>query len=267
MNALSADDLVAKARALEDEAIEAGDDSAPGRKLRSQAAKLRVEALGDKVYPVVVCSSCFRVTGWVDASGRCDHCLRHAQLEAAYSDPHGGWVSVADTRSAHREGGAPTVPLGVRLAALVGRRGDRDRVRAAAWRVQVDPGVTGPVSPEDGFEVEGAHRDEVDAADGSGVLIRFSTATHRFADSGWQRLATTRIAGRDLLAPGEVSAGLPVEQLTAAWSDYQITVETINRAAWAAASGARDAERQAHAAHDETMAEQRHASDLLEEGR
>ena len=33
------------------------------------------------------------VTGWTNAAGMCDSCLRSAKMHSAFSDPHGGWVA------------------------------------------------------------------------------------------------------------------------------------------------------------------------------
>ena len=66
-SALTEPGLPAEARRLEDEAIEAGEETAKGRELRAQAAALRVRALGERVYPVLVCGQCFTVTGWLSA--------------------------------------------------------------------------------------------------------------------------------------------------------------------------------------------------------
>src|SRR5262249_37485684 len=115
------EELEAEARRLEAEAIVSPEDGPADRTLLQEAAAVRRQALGDRVSPVLVCSTCFRLTGWLDAQGRCDDCLRRAQVEAQYSDPHGGWVTVADGRAPVQR--PEPLPLGARLAALFGRRG------------------------------------------------------------------------------------------------------------------------------------------------
>jgi hypothetical protein len=262
--ASSSDELLGKARELEAEAVRTGEDLPKGRELRAEAAKLRCRALGAKVYPVLTCSSCYRITGWTAADGRCDACLRRAQLESAYADPHGGWVAVTDTREPPPKQPAP--PLRARIAALAGGRAARERAVALEWLKRVDPDTTGPISPEAGYELEVARRDEVDAADGSGIVIRFSTATLRFADSGWLQLETSRIGHADMLIPAEFSAGLPMAQLAEAWTDYELSVALFNRAIWQGQSAAREVERQTREDREEALRQQRHVSELLDDG-
>jgi hypothetical protein len=257
--------LLGEAKRLDAAAIEAGEESTNGRDLRGRAAALRVQALGERIYPVLVCGSCFQLTGWLDAEQRCDSCLRRAQLQAAYSDAHGGWVRVGD----ERVGESPPKPAGGslrgRLAWVRHPREARERATADAWLAHVRPDETGPIEPEDGYELEVARRDELAAADGSGMILRFHTVTCRFAAGSWNELETTRIARRDLLVPPELPASLPVEQIVEAWGDYRSAVDAVNRAAWSKQSAQREAQRQAQAAHADAVREQRGTVELLEE--
>ncbi len=253
-----------RARALDAEAIAVGEDGPRGRELRTQAAALRVEAVGERVYPVVVCTSCFRLTGWTTAAGSCDACARHAARRAAEAGA-GGWGSAAAQAPFPQPLTAPALPLGVRLAASIGARGALHAALARAWREHVEPGDTGPIDPEPGYEVEGAVRDEIERLDGSGVLVRFATATHRFAAGGWERLPSTRI-GRSLLPnPAEFAADLEVAMLVEAWGDYQAAVAAINRATWNALAERREAERLGRAARSEALHAQEHTAELLKE--
>ena len=222
--------LLARARELEAEAARRGEDSSSGPALRKEAAQLRVQALGERPYPVVICSECFRVTGWLDVRGRCDACLRQEQLRAAYADPRGGFVTLGDNRPAHHDAAEHAAAGG--LSRLLGGRAARERALADAWLAHVDPDTTGPIDPEDGYELERPHRDQVDAADGTGMLIRFRTATHRFGSREWVALETTTIGRDELLVPTEYSAGLPPDQLVEAWLDYRQEVDEVNRDRW-----------------------------------
>jgi len=259
-------DLLVQAKRLEAEAIEAGEDGATGRQLRGKAAALRVEALGERIYPVLVCEACFVLTGWRSDDGRCDGCLRRAQLKAAYSDPHGGWVAVGDARPNPGHASRPSAPLRNRLSSLRHPRRAHQRALVLAWMTHVRPDETGPIEPEDDYEVEVAKREELEAADRSGMILRFSSATHRFRDSVWIERETTRIAWRDILVPGEFPAALPVEQIVEAWGDYKAAVDAFNRSVWAAQSEQREAERVMHAAHQDALREQRGVIDLLDHG-
>ena len=86
---------------------------------------------------------------------------------------------------------------------------------------RVEPDDTGPIAPEEGYEIEVARRDELDAADGSGVIVRFRTARSRFVEGSWIDGASTDIASRDLLVPAEFPASLPAEQLVEAWVTFE----------------------------------------------
>jgi hypothetical protein len=260
------EELVAEADRLDARAIEAGEESPQGRELRGSASALRVQALGERIYPVLVCRECFAVTGWLSADGFCDSCVRRAQLDAAYSAPHGGWVAVDDMRPPASEPKAPGGSLRSRLASLRHPREAHDRAVVRAWMVHVRPDETGPIEPEQGYEVELAKREELEAADRSGMVIRFHTATAVFGGGDWSERETTRIAHRDILVPPEFPASLPVEQLVEAWGDYQAAVDGFNRRAWAGQSERREAQRQADAAHADALREQRDVVDLLDEG-
>lgn len=260
----SAEELARQAAALDAEAIRVREESAQGRELRARAAELRVRAIGERIYPVVVCTSCFRVTGWTDAAGRCDDCLRHEQTLAAYADPHGDFVVLADVRQAPPARPAP--PLRSRLAAIVGRGEERGRAADHEWLALVEPDETGPISPEAGYLVEVARRDEIAAADGSAtVVIRFTTTSSRFDGAAWERLETTRIGHADILVPAELSAGLPIEQLSEAWGDYGNAVHAFNRSVWAREREAREQQRQAAQATQDTLEQQQHVIELLRE--
>jgi hypothetical protein len=252
--------LLAQARALEAQAARAGELTSHGRSLLAEAAQLRVRALAGRAYPVFVCSECSRVTGWLGRSGRCDSCLRRAQTRAAYTDPRAGFVVLEDARPQRAR---THTGRGLVARVLAGP----GRAKADAWLARVDPNTTGPIDPEPGYGIEAAHRDEVAAVDGSGMLVRFRTATHRFDGHGWDELETTRIAHHQLLVPSEHAAGLPAEQLVAAWLDYQAEVDGVNREAWSHESARREADRVARAAQADMLREQRGAVELLDENR
>jgi hypothetical protein len=258
-------DLLAEARRLEAEAIEAGEETAAGRERRGKAAALRVQALGERAYPVRVCQACFQLTGWLSVDGRCDSCLRRAQLQAAYHDPHGGWVELDDARVRASQPRSTRVPVRSRLASLRHPREAHQRALVGAWMARVRPDETGPIVPEDGYELEVATREELEAADRSGMVVRFHTATHRFADGAWAELETTKIARRDILVPPEFPAALPAEQIIDAWGDYKAAIDAFNRQAWNQQSDQREEQRQAQAAHRDALREQRDVIELLDE--
>ena len=255
---------LAGADKLHVEAIDAGDDTPRGRELRAQAAKLRIEALGQRSYPVLVCERCLQLTGWTSSEGLCDPCLRHAQTQAAYSDPHGGFVNLNETRRPYESPPGGHSKPGA-IARILGGRAGRERARAVTWLTRVDPDRTGPIDPEAGYEVEVAHRDQIDAVDRSGLLVQFRTATHRFDEDEWVELGTTKARRDQLVFPTEQSAALPAEQLVEAWLDYRAAVEAFNCARWTDQSAERERNREAAAAREQALTEQQHAAELLDE--
>ena len=256
--------MLARAHGLEAEAAKAGAETHSGLDLRREAAEIRVAALGEKSYPILVCTECAHVTGWVSATGKCDSCLRSAQLQAAYADPHGGFVVLDDGRPIrheheHRHHGSGTLSL------LLGGHAARERAAIDVWLERVDPDTTGPIDPEEGFELEAAHRDQVVAVDGTGTLIRFRSAAHRFSGNDWIELETTRIGRDGVLIPDEYSAALPADQLVEAWLDYKQAVEEFNRSRWSNESARREAARIEEEAREDAMREQRDVAQLLDE--
>lgn len=256
------DELLEQARRLDAEAIRVGEEGAHGRALRAQAAALRVEAIGARVYPVLVCAACFRISGWTGDGGRCDLCLRHEALRA-----RSGAVGWPSQPAAVYPGPKPSppLPLAARLAAGLGSRARLERALAFRWLERVEPAQTGPIDPEQGFELDLALRDEIERVDGAGLLVRFATASHRFGPEGWERLPSSRVGRSSLPNPAEFSAELPIEQLAAAWVDYRAALEEINRRRWAAEEARREQERQTVEARRRLLREQAHTAELLEE--
>jgi hypothetical protein len=258
-------DLLEQAKQLENQAMEQGEETSAGRQLRANAAALRVQALGQRSYPLLICESCFKVTGWLSGDQHCDGCLRREQLQAAYHDPHGGWV-VPDNRV---PAAAPTSKEGStrnRIGALRHPHEARNEALASAWMAHVRPDETGPIAPEDGYKVEVAKREELEAADRSGMVVRFHAASHQFHDGRWVELPSTRIPRRDILVPTEFSAGLPVEQIVDAWGDYKAAVDVFNRRTWDTLSEQQETQRQVADTHTDTIREQRDVLELLDEG-
>jgi hypothetical protein len=152
------DDLLAKADALDDEALEAS--GANQDELRKRAAGLRVEALGAKPYPVLVCSACFSLTGWLGDDGVCaEDAMRRQQ------DGSGGFVDIRDDRPRYEDAPAP---VGRRVARALGLGRRRDRARE--WLMWIEPGATGPVDPEEGWEIEAPISFEQPAPSGPHLL-------------------------------------------------------------------------------------------------
>ena len=67
-------------------------------------------------------------------------------------------------------------------------------------------------------------REELEAADRAGMVVRFHAASHQFHDGHWVELPSTRIPRRDILGPTEFSAGLPIEQNKRAVHPRSVTI-------------------------------------------
>lgn len=228
-------------------------------------AEARAQALGQKAYPVLICASCHRLTGWVSADGACEPCVRRAVVDAAFADPRGGWVRIVWAAATGRSTRRPLEPGRIRLAAALGWPAAEHRLELDYWLVHVEPGVTGPIEPETGYELEVALRDEVELMDGSGILVRFQPVTHRFDSVSWRALAATRINHSAVPNPAEFPATLPIERLVEAWFDYQQAVVAFNRRRWAGIAAAREASWQIAEASNYDLRGQRGAAELLHE--
>ncbi len=240
------DDLLAQADALDDEALEAS--GAKKDELRKRAAELRVEALGARPYPVLVCPSCYDLTGWLDEDGVCaTDAMRRLQ------DSGGGFVDVRDDRPRYEDAPAP---VGRRIARALGLGRRRDRARE--WLEWIEPGATGPVDLEEGWEIEAPLSFEQPAPSGPHLLVHFDTQSLRFEDGAWRPADTTRGGKVRRLVPREFPASLATEALAEAWSDFKEEVAVHNRAVWSA-----EAERRAAVA---AAAEERRLAGEVESG-
>jgi hypothetical protein len=246
------DELLAQASALDAEAVAAHSDERPQAVLRRQAAELRVQALGPKPYAVLICTSCFHLTGWLSADGVCAPDLRHRRHASA------GWPSVDDRRPPLP---AESGPLLRRLRRSLGLGGQRDHVRA--WLARVEPGETGPVAPEEGWELEIAVKFEQEAPEGPDLLVYFDAASVRFEYGAWRPVDATRGGKPRRLVPREFVASLPVAALVEAWTDFVQEVADHNRLVWQAEVTRRTGNVAAEQAHRDAAELQRGTSDLL----
>jgi hypothetical protein len=237
------DDLLQKADALDDEAL--GASGAKQDELLKRAAALRVQALGDKPYPVLVCSACFSLTGWLGDDGVCAEDAMRRQQEGT-----GGFVDIRDDRPRYEDTPAP---VGRRVARALGLGRRRDRARE--WLVWIEPGATGPVEAEEGWEIEAPLSFEQPAPSGPHLLVHFDTQSLRFEDGAWRPADTNRGGKVQRLVPREFPASLATDALAEAWSDFKEEVAEHNRAVWTAEAQRREA---AAAAEEE----RRHAREL-----
>ena len=246
------DELLAQAAALDAEAIAAHSDERPQAVLRRQAAELRVQALGARPYPVLICSSCFRLTGWLGADGVCAPELRHRRHAGA------GWPQAGAGRLPLP---AESGPLLRRMRRTLGVGGRRDRARA--WLARVEPGETGPVAPEEGWELEVGVKFEQEAPEGPDLLVYFDAASVRFEYGAWRPVDGTHGGKPRRLVPREFAASLPVEALVEAWTDFLQEVGDHNRSVWHAETARRVAHAAEIRARHEAAELQRGTSDLL----
>jgi hypothetical protein len=229
-------------------------------RLREEAAA-RVRSLGEKTYPVLVCSTCFQLTGWLGSGDRCESCIHGELRRAAYADPASGWVDVSGGGS--RPGPVENAPSGwKRAAAAVGWRGPLTEERVAIWMKHVDPGETGPVDPEEGFEIAVADRTEGPAPEGVDLLVSFFVRSVGFDGGRW----TPRV-GVGLPVPGTPDvfpASLPIEELAEAWNDFRGEVDEANRARWSEEAATRDLDQQVEEELLRARREQHGTSELLD---
>lgn len=246
------DELLARASALDAEAVAAHSDERPQAVLRRQAAELRAQALGPKPYPVLICASCFHLTGWLGADGVCAPDLRHRRHTAS------GWPSTEDRRPPLP---AESGPLLRRMRRMLGLGSRHDRARA--WLTRVEPGETGPVAPEESWELEVPVKYEQEAPEGPDLLVFFDAASVRFEYGAWRPVDGTRGGKPRRLIPREFAASLPVAALVEAWTDFVQEVDDHNRRVWHAEATRRVAHAAELEARHEAAELQRGTSDLL----
>jgi hypothetical protein len=247
---VNAAELLAQADALDAQA--ASIDGAAAAALRRQAAGLRVQALGPKPYPVLICASCSRLTGWLSAEGVCAGETRRRH------QPAGGWITVDDRRPPLP---GDTVPLLRRLRRSLGVSGARDRSRA--WLEHVEPGETGPIEPEEAWELELPVKHEERAPEGPDLLICFDVASFRFEYGAWRAADRSRGGKPPRLMPREFAASLPVVALAEAWNDFAAEVTAHNANVWQAEAARRRGVWQAEKARHDAEELQRGTSDAL----
>ena len=249
---MTAAELLAQAEALDAQAAEVDFDGAASAALRRQAAELRVQALGPKPYPVLICASCSRLTGWLSADGVCAGDVRHRQERA------GEWLRVDDRRPQLPGDGGPLLR---RLKRSLGIGSARDRSRA--WLEHVEPGETGPIEPEERWELELPVKHEERAPEGPDLLVCFDVASLRFEYGAWRPAERTHGGKPPRLMPREFAASLPVVALAEAWNDFAAEVTAHNQRVWEAERARRHGVWQAEKARHDAEELQRGTSDAL----
>lgn len=192
-----------------------------------QAAELRVQALGPKPYPVLVCAQCFAVTGWLGSDGACAMCWTR-KLEASANTFLPAGAPVVEL---------PPVPAARRLKRLLGVGTAKDRARE--WLSMVDPDTTGPIEPEEGWTLEVAVKQDIPAPEGPHRLVRFDAQSMQFEQGSWRPCATSRGGKPRILVPRDLPANLPIEQLAEAWNDFEAEVASHNQSVWQAEAARR----------------------------
>jgi len=230
---VAAEDLLTQADELDARAFA----SAHPETLRRQAAELRAQALGEKPYPVLICGECFCLTGWLDGSGVCAGDAWRRREHAG-----GGFMDVRDLRAGYE---APERPAWERARRALGIPNRRDRRRE--WLRQVVPDETGPIDPEDAWEIEAATKHERQAPEGVHLLVQFDVRSLHFERGTWMPIDVSRHGKPRTLVPRTFSAALRIDALAEAWNDFGEEVAAHNRAIWQAEAAARDARSRAAA--------------------
>lgn len=247
------DELLIEAAGLDDEAARLADTHRRAYELRQRAASLRVEALGQRPYPVLVCSACARLTGWLGADGACALDIRRRQER---SDPNHLGVCDRRIRPATQR---TTLLRQVKRGLGVGT--SRDRVRE--WLTKVDPGTTGPVMPEEGWALEWPVKAEEQAPAGSDLLVVFDVQSYRFEYGSWRECATTPHGKPPRLVPREFAASLSIEALAEAWNDFEAEVVEHNERVWSSEQRRRDQAAQGERERAAAYESQHGTSELL----
>jgi hypothetical protein len=131
-------------------------------------ARRRAQELGPKPYPVLTCPRCFAITGWLGSDGACLSCWTRRGEHTWNTVPPLVHPAIAEA----------TVPLVHRIRRSLGMGTTRDRLRE--WLRLVEPGDTGPVAPEEGWELEGAVKYDLPTPDRAHRIVRFDDRSYRF---------------------------------------------------------------------------------------
>lgn len=236
-------------------------------------------------YPLYVCVQCHHVTGWLgnwrsqmleggDADS-CFDCLRHGlyghgvDWEPIYEPIlYHGWLPDSKDQArilrSLRELSGPKPPLWVRLARLAGWARPYELRVLPEWRRGVEGWLEQP--PLDmPMQVRLPEKTEVAAPDGSGRLVVFRVGWYDWQGGRWRR----RKRGPHSALPPEAvdvfPASLPMEQLVAAWDDFQALVAQENEEDWRRREHYRRLD-QERAALDAQKAQDREDRDKQERG-
>lgn len=212
------------------------------------AAEQQVEALGSKPYPVLICTACFRLTGWVGANGACANCIRTTREHA---DPNRLGLATP-----HLEPLRDQVSFLRRAKRALGVGSDRDRARE--WLSKVEPDETGPIAPEEGWTIEWPIKSEREAPEGPHRLVLFDVQSFRFEYGAWRPAATSSGGKPRTLTPRDFEASLEIAALAKAWNDYVAQVTEHNSRVWRAEAERRES--------GERAADERRLADELERG-
>jgi hypothetical protein len=246
-----------------------------------RAGQLRQAAFTAAEYPTQVCRSCHRLSGWLATDSRCDYCLWAEQISAMMAKgsifrwhEHGECMTLSgrydqaalvEYRDVRRGPGATWWPFWP-----LGRFGQKrhEQEKALAWSKVVHDLLTdwGPKEPKDGYALWIPERFELEAMDGSTLLLHFR-ATRYFWQSGCFVRLYKHLPHADFVEPLCFAADLAPAPLAAAWHDFRLSVAKHNRREWQEQIEDTRQLEQAAAAEAARLAliqEQRGAASLLE---
>jgi hypothetical protein len=193
-------------------------DERPGRgqerrTLRRRIAELRQRALAAKPYPVQICETCLVLTGWRDEGDRCLSCAWDLVYAQTSGDRRADFDDLARSRHA---------PPRVAWKEIFASNQTR-------WRRVVEPGETGPLRWEPGFEIDVAER-YAQAAPSGEALVCFRVRRRQFQDGGWIAGGSPRHVP---FIPAAFPDALEASVVAEAWFDYREDVRAAARRAWA----------------------------------
>jgi hypothetical protein len=196
----------------------ASEDRLAGQARRAvdrEIAELRQRALAGKPYPVLICETCLVLTGWRDEGDRCPSCAWNVVFSITGGDGRQDFDDVA--RALHAR------PRRIAWRELFASN-------QTLWRRVVEPGETGPVRWEAGFELDVADR-YAQAAPNGEALVRFRVRRRQFQDGGWVAGGSPRHVP---FLPAAFAESLETSAIAEAWFDYREDVRASARRAWQA---------------------------------
>ncbi|MDX1536062.1 MAG: hypothetical protein R3346_04885 [Candidatus Spechtbacterales bacterium] len=220
------------------------------KELRIEAVRLRVQAFGQKPYPIEICKHCCSAVGWVGPTIRiCEGCKDNEVLRRnRYNLPSammGTRKSIDATKNKILSKGRKfpllmnpdidnqEVSLKARLLALFGERELLEQEQDKLWQIVVDPlGIGNTPEPQIGAICDVPVKYTKEATDSEEFLYLFGAIPYEWTGRYWKRRDDLQNRPLSHLFPTSFSAELDPNAFNSAWNDFVLFVHSANMEMW-----------------------------------